>query len=82
MELIIKYDNRKLYSKTLSAYVGTKYVLDLIKTGQENSFTILKHDKDKVIGDYKDITSESLTWIISTLDLSRESATKFIKENV
>ena len=47
METIIKYENRKYYSKTLSKYVDLDYMLDLTRTGQR--FQVLKFTNNENI---------------------------------
>lgn len=42
METIIKYNNRKHYSKTLSQYVNIDYIADLEATGQK--FKVITKD--------------------------------------
>jgi polyhydroxyalkanoate synthesis regulator protein len=49
METIVKYGNRKLYSKDLSRYVNLNYVIDLVKTNQ--NFKVVHHQTQVEITD-------------------------------
>lgn len=74
METILKYNNRKLYSKNISKYVNIDYVLDLIKTN--GNFCIIDH-KSK-----KDVTNLVLSEAISKIKPEKDIIIKFIKENI
>lgn len=52
METIIKYDNRKHYSKAISQYVNIDYIADLEATGQR--FEVVTKDG-------RDVTEKSVT---------------------
>lgn len=79
MEYIVKYDNRKLYSKHLKKYVNLDYVIDLTKTNTSN-FTIVKYEKGLQPNDMKDITGKVLAEAISQLNVSREKLAELIRE--
>ena len=74
METILRYNNRKLYSKNISKYVNTNYLLDLIKTNV--NFCILDY-KSK-----KDVTNLVLAEAISKIKPEKNIIIKFIKENI
>lgn len=74
METILRYNNRKLYSKNISKYVNTNYLLDLIKTNV--NFCILDY-KSK-----KDVTNLVLSEAISKIKPEKNIIIKFIKENI
>lgn len=73
METIVKYSNRKLYSKELSKYVTLSYVIDLVKT--KSNFTILDNSTKQ------DITGTVLAECVTILDSSRSSLENFIRSN-
>lgn len=81
MEYIIKYDNRKLYSKTLNSYVNLDYILDLVKVNKGNSFKVVKYKKGLTPDLMKDITPTVLKESITKLNVDRTKLVKFIKEN-
>lgn len=62
MEIIVKYENRKYYSKTLSKYVDLNYMLDLARTKQK--FQVVK------FSDNQDITKKVLQDCLKKIDLS------------
>ena len=70
METIIKYDNRKLYSKTLGKYVRQDYILDLVKTGQK--FKVERYGKG-------DITDKVIKSSLSKLTITTEDARELIR---
>lgn len=70
METIIKYDNRKLYSKTLGKYVRQDYILDLVKTGQK--FKVERYGKG-------DITDKAIKASLSKLTITTEDARELIR---
>ena len=74
METIVKYSNRKLYSKRLKKYVNNAYLVDLIRV--ENSFEVLEH------GTENDITADVLVTCLLDLKVSRKLAVEIIKECV
>lgn len=81
MEYIVKYDNRKLYSKTLNKYVNLDYILDLVKVNKGNSFKVVKYKKGLTPDLMKDITPSVLKESITKLDVDRTRLVKFIKES-
>ena len=46
MEVIVKYPNRKLYSRSLKRYVDLGYIKDMVKTNQH--FLVI--DKQEISG--------------------------------
>lgn len=74
METIVKYNNRKLYSKKLKHYVNNSYVIDLVKLG--HTFEIKEHKTDK------DVTGTVLAGCISDLNVGSVKLAQFIKENL
>ncbi len=71
MEVIRKYENRKLYSSTLKKYVGLDYILD-IASSNVNSFTVLDSKN-------KDITVDVLKKALVHSNPSKEVLLNFIK---
>ena len=71
MEVIKKYNNRKLYSTTLSRYVPQEYLLDLVKTNQK--FQVIDNDSKK------DITKKALQSALIKLPLSMKILTDLVK---
>lgn len=72
MEQIIKYSNRKLYSKKESQYVTGSYLADLIKAN------ILFKVVDHKTGD--DVTNVVLARVVSTLpNINNTSAENTLK---
>lgn len=80
MEYIVKYGNRKLYSKKISEYVSLDYLIDLIRTGYEHKFTVLKHEKGKLMDSMQDITGEVLAEAVARLKPSKAKLINLIKE--
>lgn len=69
---IIKYQNRKLYSKELKGYITLNDILDYVKTGQ--SYNVC----DKVTG--ADITREVTQMAVMTLvDLDLNTLSNLVK---
>jgi polyhydroxyalkanoate synthesis regulator protein len=81
MELIVKYDNRKLYSKTVNSYVNLKYILDLVKLNKPNSFKIVKYKKGVPLDNMTEITSNVLKEAITKMNIPQSKLINFIKEN-
>ncbi len=71
METIKKYNNRKLYSTTLSKYVPQEYILDLVRTNQR--FEVIDNDTKK------DITKKALQSALIKLPLSMKILTDLVK---
>ena len=71
MEIIKRYQNRKLYSTTLSRYVTLDYVIDLIKTNQR--FTVFDN-KSK-----KDITTATIKQTIQLIEIPLATMTDLIR---
>jgi len=71
MEVIKRYENRKLYSTKLSKYVTINYISELVKTSQK--FRVVN------VSDQSDITTKTIKKSLVTLPLSLESMTKLIK---
>lgn len=63
MEVIKRYNNRKLYSMKISKYVDLAYILDLVKTNQR--FQVIEN-KTK-----SDVTSKELKKALSLLPLEK-----------
>jgi len=74
METIVKYNNRKLYSKKLKHYVNNAYIVDLIRVG--HNFQVLEHKTNE------DVTGTVLAGCITDLNLDGAKLTSFIKENL
>lgn len=73
METIVKYNNRKLYSKMTKCYVDLPYVADLVKTSQK--FEVIDH-KSK-----ENITKETIKNSLMTIDLPLETMVNLIRGN-
>lgn len=71
MEIIVKYENRKYYSKTLSKYVDLNYMFDLAKTKQK--FQVIKF-----VGN-KDITKKVLQDCLKKVDLDTNTMLSLIR---
>jgi len=71
MEVIRKYENRKLYSSTLKKYVGLDYILD-IASSNASSFTVLDSKGNE-------ITVDVLKKALVHSNPSKEMLIKFIK---
>jgi polyhydroxyalkanoate synthesis regulator protein len=71
MEIIVRYENRKYYSKTLSKYVDLNYMLDLAKTKQK--FQVVK------FADNKDITKKVLQDCLKKIDLNTNTMLSLIR---
>jgi len=71
MEVIKKYNNRKLYSTTLSKYVPQEYLLDLVKTDQK--FQVIDNDTKR------DITKKALQSALNKLPLSMKMLRDLVK---
>lgn len=74
METIVKYNNRKLYSKKLRHYVNNSYVIDLIRVGHK--FEIREHKTGQ------DVTGTVLAGCITELNINGVKLTQFIKDNL
>lgn len=73
METIVKYSNRKLYSKKASSYITEKDIIEMV---QKNKKFIIIENKTQ-----KNITGKVLASCILKLDVSSDKLTSFIKEN-
>ena len=71
MEIIKRYNNRKLYSTTLSKYVTINYVLDLVRTKQK--FKVIDNSNGK------DITSKTVKTSLMELPMSLDTMQKLIR---
>ena len=71
METIKKYENRKLYSTTLSKYVKLNYILDLVRTDQKFMVVDVKTDND--------ITTKTIQQSLSLITLTRDSLSSIIR---
>ena len=71
MEVIKRYNNRKMYSTTLSKYVSQEYLLDLARTDQK--FQVIDNDSKK------DITKKALQSALIKLPLSMKILTDLVK---
>jgi len=71
METIKKYQNRKLYSTTLSQYVTLNYIIDLVKTNQK--FIVIENKSRK------DITYLTMKQAMILLDIPSKTLTDLIK---
>lgn len=80
MEYILKYNNRKLYSKHLKKYVNLDYIIDLAKN-DVNKFMIVKHEKGLEVSDMSEITNEVLAEAVVKLSPSKEKLVQLIKES-
>ena len=73
MEIIKRYNNRKLYSTTLSKYVTIGYVLDLVKTKQK--FKVIDNSTGK------DMTKKAIKTSLMELPMSLQTIQKLIRES-
>ena len=73
METIVKYNNRKLYSKMSKCYVDLPYIADLVRTSQK--FEVTDH-KSK-----ENITKETVKNSLMTVDISMDDMVKLIRGN-
>jgi polyhydroxyalkanoate synthesis regulator protein len=73
MEIIMKYNNRKLYSTAVSAYVSLDYIVELVKSNQK--FQVIESSSKL------DITKKILRSTMSDLPLSLETMTMLIRGN-
>ena len=71
MELIKRYQNRKLYSTTLSEYVSMHYLIDLVRTNQK--FQVIDNATKQ------DITTNTLHSALNMLKFNRETLVDLIK---
>jgi len=71
MEVIKKYDNRKLYSTKLSRYVTLGYIADLVRTNVP--FQIVNHKTNN------DVTNSTLSEVVRTLKLNNNELVSIIK---
>lgn len=71
MEVIKRYNNRKMYSTTLSKYVPQEYLLDLARTDQK--FQVIDNDTKQ------DITKKALQSALNKLPLSMKMLTDLVK---
>ena len=74
METLVKYENRKLYSKTLSKYVTLEYIKDLVKSSQ--TFEVVSH-KTK-----KDITNKTLKEVLSLVDIPHKTMVELVRASL
>lgn len=74
METIVKYNNRKLYSRKLKHYVNNTYLIDLIRL--DHKFEVLEHKTEK------EVTGTVLASCITELNLDGAKLASFIKENL
>ena len=72
METIVKYKNRKMYSKKLSKYVNLDYIIDLVKS--DNNLEILDYNTNK------NITNLVLSEAIIKLNLNTSELLTIIKK--
>lgn len=72
METIVKYKNRKMYSKKLSKYVNLDYIIDLVKNN--NNLEILDYNTNK------NITNLVLSEAIIKLNLNTSELLTIIKK--
>lgn len=72
METIVKYKNRKMYSKKLSKYVNLDYIIDLVKS--DNNIEILEYNTNK------NITNLVLSEAIIKLNLNTSELLTIIKK--
>lgn len=81
MEYIVKYDNRKLYSKSLNKYVNLDYLIDLVKINKGHTFKVVKYNKTKDVLQMPDITSNVLAEAITKLNINKTKLIQLIKDN-
>lgn len=74
MEQIIRYSNRKLYSKSLKKYVNQAYLIDLVKL--DSNFQVLQHDTNN------DITANILVSCLGDIEVKKSQVVQLIKECV
>lgn len=72
MEIIRKYDNRKLYSNKVKKMVTLNYIQDLIKS--DKKFIVINNSEE-------DITREVLKRVVLNLNTKKAELIKFIKNN-
>lgn len=72
METIVKYKNRKMYSKKLSKYVNLDYIIDLVRNN--NNLEILDYNTNK------NITNLVLSEAIIKLNLNTSELLTIIKK--
>lgn len=72
METIVKYKNRKMYSKKISKYVNLDYIIDLVKS--DNNLEILDYNTNK------NITNLILSEAIIKLNLNTAELLTIIKK--
>lgn len=77
METILKYGNRKLYSKTLKRYVTVQYVLDNVRT--DSPFKVLRYQKGVAECSLEDVTTTVLAQAMPSLGLPKETIVGLIK---
>lgn len=77
METIVKYDNRKLYSRSLKKYVNLSYLIDLAKIG--NKFEVKKYKKGVDTDNMDDITAQVLAESIVVLNPSVDLLLRLIR---
>lgn len=71
VEVIKKYNNRKLYSTKLSKYVTLNYILDLVKTSQK--FQVIESSTKK------DITAITVKNSLKTMPLNLDDLNHLIR---
>lgn len=72
METIVKYKNRKMYSKKLSKYVNLDYIIDLVRSN--NNLEVLDYSTNK------NITNLVLSEAIIKLNLNTSELLTIIKK--
>jgi polyhydroxyalkanoate synthesis regulator protein len=72
METIVKYKNRKMYSKKLSKYVNLDYIIDLVRSN--SNLEILDYSTNK------NITNLVLSEAIIKLNLNTSELLTIIKK--
>jgi len=72
MENIIKYKNRKLYSRKISEYVNLNYIIDLVKSDQ--SFIVSEYTSNK------DLTNLTLSEAILKINVNTDELKSLIKK--
>lgn len=77
METILKYNNRKLYSKSLKRYVTQEYIIDLVKTN--GKFVVKRHKKGVAIDSLEDITAKVLAEAVTIVKPSVEKLKELIR---
>lgn len=71
MEILIKYSNRKLYSKSDKTYVNLDYVKGLVKGNR--TFVVVDHDSGL------DITKDILKKLLLKVEAPRSSLERLIR---